>query len=179
MRLGNGRQSSGNTFTKSSRWLWLRLPFHQVGVHLVVDPNDKRQHVIMNLTRGNGIGATIDLTRLTHAELIAFRKAVLIATEVAEPLVVAADLEAQEAANNGDDSDDRVYRGLPTMVVRSSVLESTEHNQGVLQRHSDVFLRVAGGVLPAPGTEQSGGGMAEVEPGGSPAVGKYDLSSEG
>jgi hypothetical protein len=179
MRLGNGRQSSGNTFSKASRGLWLRLPFHQVAVHLIVDPNDTKQHVIMNLTRGNGMGATIDLTRLTHAELVAFRKAVLIATEIAEPLVVAADLEAQEAADNGDDSDDRVYRGLPTMVVRTSVLEPTEHNQSVLQRHSDVFLRVAGGVLPAGGSEQPGGGVAEVEPGGPEPIGEYDLSSEG
>src|ERR1051325_9002278 len=100
MRLKNGRTSSGNTFTKASRWLWLRLPFHSLSSHLVTDPNDNKPHVILNLTRGNGVGATIDLTRLTHAELIAFRKSVLIATEIAEPLVMAADLEARKAAEH-------------------------------------------------------------------------------
>lgn len=177
MRLRNSRQSSSNTFTKASRWLWLRLPFHSLMGHVVEDPNDHKYHVILNFTRGNGIGATIDLTRLTHPELIAFRKSVLIATEIAEPLVLAADDEARKAQANGDDSDDRVYRGLPTMVVRAGVLEFSSYNQGILERHSDVFSRVAGGVLPPPGAEQSGGGLAEVEPGDEETVGQYDLPS--
>lgn len=171
MRLKSGRESSGNTFTKASRWLWLKLPFHTASCHLVTDPNDKKPHVILNLTRGNGIGATIDLTRLTHAELIAFRKAVLIATEIAEPLVLAADHEAQEAADHGDDSDDRMYRGLPTMAVRPSILSPTGDYQSVLDRHQDVFSRVAVGIVQPRGPQQPGGGVAEMEPGDEAAEG--------
>lgn len=123
------------------------------------------------------MGATIDLTRLTHPELLAFRKSVLIATEIAEPLVLAADSEARKAAENGDDSDDRVYRGLPTMVVRSSVLEFSPYNQGILERHSDVFSRVAGGIINSKSAELPGGGLAEMEPGDEEAIGEYDQSS--
>lgn len=179
MRLNKspGRKMSSLNFAKASRWLWLRLPHHQLMAHVIQDPNDKKYHVILNLTRGNGAGATIDLTRLTHAELVAFRESVLIATEIAEPLVVAADLEAREAADNGDDSDDRVYRGLPTMVVRSSVLQFSPHNQSVLDGHPDVFLRVAGGILPPKSVEFVGGVMAEMEPGDEEAQGQYDLPS--
>lgn len=179
MRLNTtpGRRKSSTTFSKASRWLWLRLPYHQVMGHVVEDPNDKKNHVILNITRGNGVGATIDLTRLTHAELVAFRESVLIATEIAEPLVLAADSEARKAADNGDDSDDRMYRGLPTMVVRSSILQFGSHNQSVLDRHQDVFPRVAGGIIPAKSTEPVGGSVAEVEPGDEEVEGQYDLPS--
>ena len=58
------------------------------------------------------------LTNLTGPELDAFERTFQHAIELARPSVEARDKLAKEAFDSGDDSYERVYRALPTFVVR-------------------------------------------------------------
>jgi hypothetical protein len=93
--------------------------------------------------------------------LLAFREAVLIATEVAEPLVRNLDAAARERLDDGDDSDDRLYRGLPTVVVRKRALG--KYDEGVLQRRSDVLQGIGAQFLAGELPAFEGGGLDELK----------------
>lgn len=181
MRLNGdpSKRASSSAFSKASRAIWLRLPYHQASMHVIKNHVNTPVEIILNLTRGNSPGTLINLTRLTHAELLALREVILIATEVAEPLVLAADENARKAADNGDDSDDRVYRGLPTLVVRRTVLPVGTHSESVLDRHKDVFRGVGGQILSGNRTEQSGSGVASVVEGDEEAGSDDGEAQEG
>lgn len=58
------------------------------------------------------------LTHMTGPELDAFEQVFHHAIQLARPSVEARDKLAKEAFENGDDSHERVYRNLPTLVVR-------------------------------------------------------------
>ena len=139
-----GRSPSVNAaFSQLTRFLYTRLIHHTVIVNAPMDAAGRFQRIILSIMHGKGTNVAIDLTHLTLAELIAFRETVAIATEVAEPIVRQRDLEAQEKAENGDDSDDRIYRAVPTVVVRERALNS--YNESVLNGRPDVFQRVGPG----------------------------------
>lgn len=132
-----------------NRFMWTRLPSHEVVIH-VPDSNDETyQRVMLTLSRQYS-QVTIDLTGLTVVELQAFRETVLIATDVALPIVEALDQKARDDELNGDDSDNRLYRGLPTVVVRKGALR--EYSEGLLLGRKDV--------LQAIGTQFGSGGQA-------------------
>lgn len=57
-------------------------------------------------------------TNLTGDELDALEKVLLHAIALARPTVELRDKLAEEALKNGDDSNERIYRGVPTFVVR-------------------------------------------------------------
>jgi hypothetical protein len=77
----------GSPFSRATRFIWVRLPWHQITVSVPFSKSGKFQEVILTLTRGTNQSVTINLTSLTLPELLALRESVLIATEVAEPIV--------------------------------------------------------------------------------------------
>jgi hypothetical protein len=129
------------------------------------DKSGKFQRVLLTLTRGTNQATTIDLTSLTLQELLAVREAVLVATQVAEPVVRALDDNARDRANNGDDSDPRVYRRLPTIAIRSGTLESYE--KSILHGRQDVLLGIGAQFLPGNVPERPCGRVAELEEDGA------------
>lgn len=150
-------------FSRMARFIWTRLPNHQITVQTPEDEERKgEQRVVLTLVRGasgSNNSVTIDLTALTREELLAFRETVAIATEVAEPLVVKRDQDAMERMDAGDDSDPRIYRGLPTMVVRAGALR--EYDQGVLGRRQDVLSGIGYNKLPGNGVPGPGSSVDE------------------
>jgi len=161
VKISNGQRKPGNVFSKASRAVWCRLPWHQVSVNIPKIDKDDYDHICVALTRGNST-TVIDLSRLTLPELAAFRFAVLVATDLAEPIVRALDEKARNDYATGDDSDDRGYRGLPTLVVRRSVLPVGAHSEGVLQRYQDALQGIGGQVLSGGGPAEAGSDMAEA-----------------
>jgi hypothetical protein len=146
-----GRQQAPE-FKLNTRFIWCRTLWHQLTVSVPWTRDKSRQSVLLSLVRGAGQAVVIDLTSLTLPELIAFRETVAIATEVAEPIVRRLDLDAAEGfTDDGDDSNNRLYRPLPTVAVRKRAL--AEYDQGVLDRRTNALS--GAGIDLVPGTRTS------------------------
>jgi hypothetical protein len=107
---------------------------HEEGT-LVDSPDGERP---ISLERGPnyhlvipGKKVLIDLSFMTHEELVAARTFWNMAFDLAEPVVLLRDKEAQDAFDSGDDSFHRLHRPVPKLVVRP----------GAQRAHSEV-LRV-------------------------------------
>jgi hypothetical protein len=83
-------------------------------------------------TTTTGRPFSLNITAMTHDELVAFRDLINLTLEKAEPIVLERDRRAQEAYANGDDSFTRSYRQPPQYVVREGAVGSD--NQGVHNR---------------------------------------------
>jgi hypothetical protein len=97
--------------------------------------------------RGSMVG--LDLTNLTHEELVAFREFWSIAFSIAEPIVLIRDKEAQDAFSRGDDSFTRVHRAVPRLVVRARAQRTYRQVvrlglENVLERGWALFRSIGG-----------------------------------
>lgn len=163
---GDKRKGSryANTFNRANRFVWTRLMRQQLTVRCVEHTVQKTQRVLLTITgSSDSQSITIDLTALTGHELEAFKETVLIATEVAEPIVATLDKAALENVN-ADDSDDRIYRPLPTVVVRKGALK--EYDEGVLRRRSAFFQRDGMRILAGVGPGDEGGDLDQRQSSG-------------
>lgn len=73
---------------------------------------------------------TIDLTALTEAEWIEFRRFMALVEETVLPVIRERDKVARDAYVEGDGSFARSYRTLPTMVIVER--PPTQHSKGLL-----------------------------------------------
>lgn len=146
MKLPARRHGENPDFARATRFIWTRLSRHTIQVN-TPDHSRGGQRVILSITHGVNKTVRIDLTALTYPELLALRETINIATEVAEPICQSLDNKAAEKMNHdGDDSDERIYRPLPTVVVRKGTLR--EYDQGILDRRKDVLSGVQYQLLP-------------------------------
>lgn len=143
---------------KVARFVWLDLPYHSVHVHTPKSDDGTHQRVVLTISSKIGRGTVgMDLSALTSQELEAFRQAILIATEASKPVVETLDQKAMNDEQAGDDSNTRLYRGLPRLVIRPGTLGP--HDPSLLLGRSDI-LRGLGAIVSA--TERSGSGGPEV-----------------
>jgi hypothetical protein len=122
-----------------NRFLWTKLPFCEVTINTPVSGDGTHQRTVLTISKHFG-HITMDLTALTEVELNAFRETVLIATDIAAITVAQLDQRARDDELNGNEPDDRLYRGIPVMVVRKGALG--EHSSGVLLGREDILSRV-------------------------------------
>lgn len=147
-------------FKTSNRLMLTRLSFHALQIYTPTNPTNGKPKVILAINRGAGKPLAIDLSQLTEQELVAFRETVLIATEVAQPICAALDQRAQEAMQNGDDTDPRTYRQVPVVFVRPRSL--AEYDRRVLDRREDVLQGMQFNLMSANGASESGGHVDEL-----------------
>jgi hypothetical protein len=164
------RQQKGNSdLSAASRFLWTRLAYHSLNVNTPASQIGKgHSRVIFSLTRGQGQPVVIDLTALTAVELEAFKQSVLIATEVAAPICAELDHRAQEEMENGDDSNPRCYRPLPSVVIRPRAFR--EYRGSILDGRKDVLSGMQLNVLSASGLSDDSSDLdeqREEQPSGS------------
>lgn len=148
-------------FARANRFMWTKLPNHEIVINVPESDDGTHQRILISLI-GRYKNVTFDLTSLTEVELAAFRETILIATDAAKPIVELLDQKARDDELNGDDSDTRLYRGIPTVVVRKGALK--QYSEELLQRREDILSRI--------GTQYGSGGSA---PDGSSEV---DLPDE-
>lgn len=165
MRLNSARKKGTatykKTFDRANRFVWTRLLRHQITIGIPEHTKYGTPRVLLTFIGTNTSQAfTIDLTALTGPELAAFKETALIATEVAEPIVEGLDRAALENAD-ADDSDDRLYRPLPTVVVRKGALR--EYAEGVLQRRDAVLRSLDATILAGVGAAADGGDVDRHE----------------
>ena len=155
------KASNTGDFGNNKRFVLTRLLWHMLQIHTPFDPISKETKVLLSISKGSGRPTSIDLTRLTVKELIAFRETVLIATEAAEPICARLDQRAQEAMQNGDDSDGRSYRQVPVFFIRPRALG--QHGEQLLGGHADVLQGINFSVMQPNGVSGPGSTMDEPE----------------
>lgn len=146
-------------FGTQNRFMLTRTSFHTVQVYTPPNPDTGLPKVILSINRGAGKPMAIDLSMFTEQELIAFKETVLIATEVAQPVCTALDQRAQEAMNNGDDTDPRTYRSVPVVFVRPRSLQ--EYDRRLLDGHKDVLSGMQFNLMQPNGSGESVGDLDE------------------
>lgn len=161
MRLSRARSTDSKTTSRATRLFLARLPFHNVLINTPQHEGQTQRSITLTFQRPTGAKSyTINLTGMTEVELQLFREALLIGVEIALPIVRERDKLAKEALDDGDpDADDRVYRGLPIVVVNKGIL--TEHDQRILDGHKDVLAGSTQHVITARPTGDSGGDLDE------------------
>lgn len=102
----------------NNRWAWVATYIGQ----WIISGLPEKEHVSIYLSFAipNAIKPVQwNLTALTHAELMAMKTIINEAINLAEPVTIALDKEAEDAFQNGDDSFLRIYRQVPQLVFRS------------------------------------------------------------
>ena len=107
------------------------------------------------------MGPIISLANLTEAELDTLKELFDLAFELAKPIVQERDRVAQDEFDKGNDSFDRLYRRVPTLVVREGA--KRENNPGLRQRHADLLDSSGGGEGVDGGVRRAGDGLAESD----------------
>ena len=150
--------------TRATRVILARLPFHNVEVHLPQYDGTSVRSVNILFKRNGGTGYhAISLTQMTPPEINLLREAVMIACELALPIAEAHLEKAKEDLSHGSpDTDDRVYRPLPIVVVNSDLIG--EHDPSLLDRHPNVFAGSASHFVGLASTGGGGSVVAEGEP---------------
>lgn len=147
-------------FKTSTRLMLTRLSFHALQIYTPNNPATNKPKVILAINRGAGKPLAIDLSQLTEQELIAFRETVLIATEVAQPICAALDQRAQEAMQNGDDTDPRTYRQVPVVFVRPRSL--AEYDRRILDGRENVLQGMQFNLMSANRVSEPGSDVDEL-----------------
>jgi hypothetical protein len=107
----------------------------------------------------------LHLTSLTRIELEELKKFLNLAIDLAMPVVIERDRVARDAQEAGDDSYGRIYRALPTVVVRSGKIFT--YREGVLYGPDGLPAEFGGRKSRSGhrgGTGGSGDGVADPEP---------------
>lgn len=152
---------------RDSRVAWVDLLFGKIIVRQFL-PEDEKSDEMREFAEENQVGATIvlefqirwmsraltlNLTNLTHQEILLMRRLLNMALDLAEPVVIDRDKVAQDAKEAGDDSYARVYRAVPQIVVRESKIVA--HGPGLLRRSKSV----PGGSQHGPSVPDGGSGV--------------------
>ena len=127
-----------------------------------LQPGDEVTLVLPKKNYVSSVGITLGLTTLTHAELRGLKELIDLAFELAEPVVQERDRVAQDEFDKGNDSFERLYRRVPTLVVREGA--KRENNDSLRQRHSDLPDGSGGREDPYGGVRGAGDGLAESDP---------------
>jgi hypothetical protein len=173
------RQSDGRM--SKNRVAWARLVIGQLILmrgysdeESVEEEKDVRQErgstyrILITRSTG-GRPAQLNLTALTHEEFLIFKEFMLMAMDLAEPVIKLRDKVAQDAFDKGDDSFARIYRQVPQLVVREGTIG--DDSEGVLDGlenlpDGDLSGERDGGEVPTPdgGVRGVGDELASGEP---------------
>jgi len=156
------RKSVGNF--DPSRYAWVNIRELEVVLQVSEDPES-----------GVGVGPEIvlvvrafprsyvylNLSNMNHIELEALKEIFTTAIDWAEPICIARDKEAEDAAREGDDSYIRNYRPIPQLVFRKRL--ERERSEGLLHGSQDVTPGSEGGSDSAGPLREGVGSVAELD----------------
>lgn len=135
-----------------ARWAFTTTAIGQVIIHVELfkdeegnDTDDIRDIKIVFTKPGRtSAPVVLTLTAGTVDELQSLQHIIQSAFDWALPVARQRDKEAQDAYNSGDDSFDRIYRQLPTLVYRKR--PQSEHDKGVHDGPEDAPAALGDGV---------------------------------
>lgn len=132
-----GKRNAGLKRFTEGRYAWCKVVFGEFIILVGDESGESTEDVVLFHPRPSTIpNVTLPLTNLTEEELDAFESIVTSAIAWARPVVKKRDTEAQDAWNNGDDSNPRNYRPVPQLVYRKR--PQSEHSEGVHERPEGV-----------------------------------------
>lgn len=124
------KNRTGFSRISPSRIAWVRTKATQtLAINQETPEEIKEKYEVKNVEVGDAVYLSItvpgrtrplvwDFTGMTGDELDAVRKFFIHLFDLADPVVRERDRVAQDALRKGDDSYDRVYREVPTLVMR-------------------------------------------------------------
>lgn len=116
---------------------WVLTEPARVSMYVGVESREICNDLIISIKQlGRAMGASMNLTRMTEEELLATKKLLDRAFELALPVVQRRDKEANDALDQGDDTYPRVYRAVPQLVYREGAV--TEYRESLHGRLEDL-----------------------------------------
>ena len=103
----------------------------------------------------------MNLTDLTHAELVLIKELFNEALDWAMPVAEQRDSEALDEFNRGNDFFERVYRAVPSVVYRKR--PSDEHRKGIFKRPESVPVESGDEQRPDSGDGRASAELAEPD----------------
>jgi len=157
-------KTTASVFTRPNRLLWLRMENNAVTIFTPPPQgNWPTGSVLLMLQsmKNTSKTYTINLSDMTVEELAAFRQAVILALDLAEPISCENDRLTKEGILDDGNPGLRFYRHAPTVVFGKGALERHDSS---LYRGYEEFLSRNGADIPVTGGIPSGSSeVADLE----------------